>query len=114
MLKIYKGNMVLEVPKGSYKSIYAPSGWAVVEDTPVEPPQEPSPAPVEGEDSNTTPNQEPSPEAPQEDQTPESEDDVLSKMSESELRQYASLLGIKVRDFKTKDKLVKAIKAHQE
>lgn len=116
MLKISKGNMVLEVTMGAFKTIYGPSGWAVVEDTPVESPQEPSEAPGEAGGSIPTPD----PETPPEDHSEASEADqnsdekVLSEMTEDELRQYASLLGIKVKDLKTREKLVEAIKAHQE
>ena len=97
MLKISKDNMVLEVTRGAFKSVYGPSGWAVVEDTSVESPQESPKAPGEAGGSIPTPNE-----------------DTLSNMTEDELRQYASLLGIKVKDLKTREKLIRSIKAHQK
>lgn len=115
MLKISKDNMVLEVTRGAFKSVYGPSGWAVVEDTSVEPPQEPSKAPGEGRGSTPPTGSETPPKdlyRPHS-KNAESDENTLSNMTDNELRQYASLLGIRVRDLKTRDKLIKSIKAHQ-
>lgn len=116
MLKISKDNMVLEVTRGAFKSVYGPSGWAVVEDTSVESPQEPPKASGEAGGSIPTPNHETPSEGHQEppETNLESDEDTLSNMTEDELRQYASLLGIKVKDLKTREKLIRSIKAHQK
>ena len=39
---------------------------------------------------------------------------ILAGMTDVELKQYASLLGIKTKGLKTKEELMEAIKAHQE
>lgn len=84
MLKITNGTQHLIVSKGAFKELYSHSGWAVVDETPT-------------------------------DAHPEAtEEEVLQNMSEVELKQYASLLGIKTRSLKTREELVEAIKAHKE
>lgn len=118
MLKIHKDGMVLEVSKGAFKSIYSPSGWAVVEETPVMAPEEPPEAPGVSGGSNPTPDPSEPPEGPynsSDGETPSpSEEDTLENMSDNELKQYASLLGLKVKDLKTRESLIKAIQDHQE
>lgn len=106
MIKISKGGLVLEVTSGAYKAIYKAAGWSPVEETPVAAPQTPSGGVSGAGGSN------PSPEDPQVDHT--GEEDTLNKMSDDELKQYASLLGIQTKDLKGRKKLMEAIKAHQK
>lgn len=125
MIKISKGGRVLEVTSGAYKAIYKAAGWSPVEETPVAAPQEPAMGVSEAGDSNPTPEAPTASKEPQEDledlEDPEpqeafgeSEDETLNKMSNDELRQYASLLGIQTKDLKGRKKLMEAIKAHQK
>lgn len=119
MIRISKGDLVLEVTSGAYKSIYRAAGWSPVEETPVAAPQEPAVGVSEAGDSNPTPEAltaSEEPQGPQEDQeaSEESGDETLNKMSNNELRQYASLLGIQTKDLKGRKKLMEAIKAHQK
>lgn len=131
MIKISKGDRVLEVTSGAYRVIYKATGWSPVEETPAAAPQEPAEGVSEVGDSNPTPEaltaseelQEPQEDSePQEDledlesqeSSGESEDETLNRMSNDELRQYASLLGIQTKDLKGRKKLMEAIKAHQK
>lgn len=90
MITIQKGNMTREVSRSAFKSIYSLTGWVEVG---VESPQDTSqnPAVAPGESSDP----------PDSDNTPEDENDSeellgskISNMSNKELKQYASLLGI--------------------
>lgn len=125
MIKITKGGRVLEVTSGAYKAIYKATGWSPVEETPVAAPQEPAEGVSGDGGSNSTPEGHEAsaePQKPQEDlkdpepqeASGESEDETLNKMSNDELRQYASLLGIQTKDLKGRKKLMGAIKAHQK
>lgn len=125
MIKITKGGRVLEVTSGAYKAIYKATGWSPVEETPAAAPQEPAGGVSGDGDSNPTPEAFTTSEEPQEPQedpddpepqgaSGESEDETLNKMSNDELRQYASLLGIQTKDLKGRKKLMEAIKAHQK
>lgn len=119
MIKISKGGRVLEVTSGAYKAIYKATGWSPVGETPVAAPQEPAEGVSEVGDSNPTPEAITASEEPQGDledleSSGESGDETLNKMSNDELRQYASLLGIQTKDLKGRKKLMEAIKAHQK
>lgn len=122
MIRIFKGDLVLEVTSGAYKAIYKATGWSPVEETLVAAPQEPAVGVSEAGGSNPTPEDSTAseePQEPQEDQedqeaSEESGDETLNKMSNNELRQYASLLGIQTKDLKGRKKLMEAIKAHQK
>lgn len=122
MIRISKGDLVLEVTSGAYKAIYKAAGWSPVEETPVAAPQEPAVGVFEAGGSNSTPEDSTASEEPQEPQedpedqeaSEESGDETLNKMSNNELRQYASLLGIQTKDLKGRKKLMEAIKAHQK
>lgn len=115
MLKITKRGQTLMVSKGAFKSVYSRAGWAVVDETPVEAPQEPAVAPGEAGDSNTTTDLETGSDgASTAPDTEVSDEETLAKMSDTELKQYASLLGIKTKDLKTREQLMEAIQAHQE
>lgn len=112
MIKISKGHLVLEVTSGAYKAIYKAAGWSPVEETSVAAPQEPAVG-VSGEGgSNSTPEGQEASTEPQGANT--EEEDTLNKMSDDELKQYASLLGIQTKDLKGRKKLMEAIKAHQK
>lgn len=110
MLRITNGKQTLIVSKGAFKELYSHSGWAVVDDTPVTPPQEPAVAPGELGGSKPTAN----PETPTDVHSEATEEETLQNMSEVELKQYASLLGIKTKNLKTREELVEAIKAHKK
>ena len=111
MLRITNGERTLIVSKGAFKELYSSSGWAVVDDTLAMPPQEPAVTPGEEGGSNHTAD----PENPPEGHSGGSdEENTLQNMSEVELKQYASLLGIKTKTLKTREELMEAIKAHQE
>lgn len=115
MLKITKLGQTLKVTQGAFKSIYGPAGWVVVDESPVKASEEPPVAPGGQGDSNHTPDQESGSDTPD---TPQnlavSDEETLTKMSDTELKQYASLLGIKTKDLKTRAQLMEAIQAHQE
>lgn len=112
MIKISKGHLVLEVTSGAYKAIYKAAGWSPVEEIPVAAPQEPAVG-VSGEGgSNSTPEGQEASTEPQGANT--GEEETLNKMSDDELKQYASLLGIQTKDLKGRKKLMEAIKAHQK
>ena len=117
MLRITNGERTLIVSKGAFKELYSSSGWAVVDDTLAMPPQEPAVTPGEEGGSNHTAD----PENPSDGHSEGSdggdtqdEENTLQNMSEVELKQYASLLGIKTKTLKTREELMEAIKAHQE
>ena len=112
MIKISKGHLVLEVTSGAYKAIYKAAGWSPVEETPAAAPQEPAVG-VSGEGgSNSTPEGQEASTEPQGANT--GEEETLNKMSDDELKQYASLLGIQTRDLKGRKKLMEAIKNHRK
>ena len=112
MIKITKGGRVLEVTSGAYKAIYKAAGWSPVEEIPAVASQEPA-VDVSGEGgSNFTPDGQ---EASTELQGANTgEEETLNKMSDGELKQYASLLGIQTKNLKGRKKLMEAIKAHQK
>lgn len=113
MIKITKGGRVLEVTSGAYKAIYKATGWSPVEETPVAAPQEPAvDVSEEGGSSNSTPEGHEASAEPQEANM--GGEETLNKMSDDELKQYASLLGIQTKDLKGRKKLMEAIKAHQK
>lgn len=112
MIKITKGGRVLEVTSGAYKAIYKATGWSPVEETPVAAPQEPAGDVSEAGDSNPTPGGHEASAEPQEANM--GGEETLNKMSDDELKQYASLLGIQTKDLKGRKKLMEAIKAHQK
>lgn len=110
MIKISKEGLVLEVSSGAYKTMYKAAGWSPVVKTPAAAPQEPA-VDFSGEGgSNSTPEDNEVSEEPQEAHTEEEE--ILNKMSDDELRQYASLIGIQTKDLKGRKKLMEAIKVH--
>ena len=112
MIKISKGGLVLEVTSGAYKTIYKAAGWSPVDETPAAAPQTP-PVGVSGAGGSNPPSEDhTTSETPQGDHT--GEEETLNKMSDDELRQYASLLGIQTTGLKSRKKLMEAIKAHQE
>ena len=90
MITIQKGNMTREVSRSAFKSIYSLNGWVEVKIEPSkDASQEPAVAPERSSDSSDS------------DNTPEDENaseellgSKISNMSNKELKQYASLLGI--------------------
>lgn len=112
MIKISKGDLVLKVTSGAYKSMYEAAGWSPVEETPAAAPQKPAVDVSEEGGSNSTPEGHEVSAKPQEAHT--GEEETLNKMSDDELKQYASLLGIQTKDLKGRKKLMEAIKAHQK
>lgn len=112
MIKITKGGRVLEVTSGAYKAIYKATGWSPVEETPVAAPQEPAVDVSEEGGSNSTPEDHGASAEPQ--GANMEDEETLNKMSDDELKQYASLLGIQTKDLKGRKKLMEAIKAHQK
>lgn len=117
MLRITNGEQTLIVSKGAFKELYSPSGWAVVDDTPAMLPQESQQAPGEGGGSNPTADPENLSDSHSEGSDGDDlqdEENTLQNMSEVELKQYASLLGIKTKTLKTREELMEAIKSHKE
>lgn len=128
MVKITNGDLVLKVSSGAFKSIYAPAGWVKVGETPAMVPEEPAVGSQETGGSNHTADPVEAPEGhsgasedhkggePTEGHTGEdpTDEETLTGMTDVELKQYASLLGIKTNGLKTKEELMEAIKAHQE
>lgn len=90
MVTIQKGNMTREVSRSAFKSIYSLNGWVEVGAEPSsDTSQRPAVAPggsSNPSDSDNTPEDENAPE--------ELLGSKISNMSNKELRQYASLLGI--------------------
>ena len=128
MVKITNGDLVLKVTGGAFHSIYAPAGWVEVGETPAMAPEEPpvgsqetggsnhTADPVEAPEGHSGASEDHKGEEPTEGHTGEhpTDEETLAGMSEVELKQYASLLGIRTKGLKTKEELMKAIKAHQE
>lgn len=112
MIKISKGHLVLEVTSGAYKAIYKAAGWSPVEETPAAAPQEPAVGVSEEGGSNSTPEAQGA--STERQGANMGEEETLNKMSDDELKQYASLLGIQTKDLKGRKKLMEAIKAHQK
>lgn len=111
MLRITNGEQILTVSKGAFREIYAPAGWEEYEETPLMPPLGLAKVSMESGGSNTPAGNE---EPPEDAKNAPSEEETLENMSEVELKQYASLLGIKTKTLKTREELMKAIKAHKE
>ena len=112
MIKISKEGLVLEVSSGAYKTMYKAAGWSPVVETPAAAPQEPA-VDVSGEGGSNS-----IPEGYEASADPQGanmgDEETLNKMSDDELKQYASLLGIQTKDLKGRKKLMEAIKAHQK
>lgn len=116
MLRITNGEQTLIVSKGAFKELYSSSGWAVVDGTPTIPLQEPAVAPGRGGGSNHTTgpeNHSDGHSVGSEVDDIQDEENTLQNMSEVELKQYASLLGIKTKTLKTREELMEAIRAHK-
>lgn len=116
MLRITRGGQTLLVPKGAFRELYSPLGWVVEGSSPIAP-QWPAMGVREEGEGDTTPDPETPSGAPSSD--PESnknldEEGILQNMSEVELKQYASLLGIKTKNLKTREGLMEAIRSHKE
>lgn len=105
MLKITQGAKLLTVTKGAFKEVYSPCGWVEVSENVATPSERPAEAFQGVSDSKHTPTVQ---KASNEAYTP-SDKDVLEGMSDEELRQYASLLGIKLKELKGREALMKAI-----
>lgn len=128
MVKITNGDLVLKVTGGAFRSIYAPAGWVEVGETPAMVPEEPAVGsqetggsnhtadPVEAPNGHSEASEGPEGEEPPGGHTGEdlTDEETLAGMTDVELKQYASLLGIKTKGLKTKEELMKAIKAHQK
>ena len=112
MIKISKGGLVLEVTSGAYKAIYKAAGWSPGEETPTAAPQKPAVGVSPEGGSNPTPRGHEDSTEPQ--KAHMGEEETLHKMSDDELKQYASLLGIQTRDLKGRKKLMEAIKNHRK
>ena len=116
MLRITRGGQTLLVPKGAFKELYSPLGWVVEGSSPTAS-QWPAMGVSEEGEGGTTPDPETSPDTSASD--PEfnknlDEEGILQNMSEVELKQYASLLGIKTKNLKTREDLMEAIRSHKE
>lgn len=112
MMKISKNGLVLEVTSGAYKSMYKAAGWSPVRETIAAAPQKPAGGVSQEGGSNPPPKGHEAPTEPQKAHT--GEEETLHKMSDDELKQYASLLGIQTRDLKGRKKLMEAIKNHRK
>lgn len=110
MIKITNGEQTLTVSKGAFRELYLPSGWLMVGNIPSTAPQESPMASMGDGDSKPTSDQV----EPSGGHAETSEEDAINGMSEMELKQYASLLGIKTRNLKTREELLAAIKSHQK
>lgn len=105
MVKITNGEQTLIVSRGAFRELYLPSGWLEVGNTPFITPQELPKAPMGNGDGKPTTD-------PEELSVAHSEEDAINGMSEMELKQYASLLGIKTKNLKTREDLLAAIRSH--
>lgn len=106
MIDIKKGDIKVRVPKSAYQTHFKPYGWTTVGKEPATPSSEPPKESEEPSKGNNTPGSEDGSKGPQ---TSSKED--LSKMSDEALKQYASLLGIKTKDLKTREEILKAIES---
>lgn len=88
MLTITKGNRSLRVSKGAYKEYYEAQGWRTTS----------TPCLSDVEMSSMENSQE------------SIEEKSLEDMSTGELKQYASLLGIKTKNMKDRGQIIEAIK----
>lgn len=90
MITIRKGNMTREVSQSAFKSIYSLTGWVEVGvESPKDTSQEPAVAPEGSSDPSKGDN------IPEDENAPEKLlGSKISNMSNKELKQYASLLGI--------------------
>lgn len=119
MIKIYKKGQTFMVPSGAFKSMYKPAGWSLEPDDP----QEDAGGSLLGEiplgGSNPPSGEGNGPSGPstppegQEGKQP-TEEETLQAMSDDELKQYASLLGIKTKGVKDREELMEAIRANKE
>lgn len=115
MLRITRGGQTLLVPKGAFKELYSPLGWVVEGSSPTASQWPAMEVSKEGE-GDTTPDPETPPDTPTSNPEPSKDPDeesILQNMSEVELKQYASLLGIKTKNLKTREGLMEAIKSHK-
>lgn len=115
MLRITRGGQTLLVPKGAFRELYSPLGWVVEGSSPIAP-QWPAMGVSKGGEGDTTSYPETSPDTPASNPEPNrdlDEESILQNMSEVELKQYASLLGIKTKNLKTREGLMEAIKSHK-
>lgn len=116
MLRITRGGQTLLVPKGAFRELYSPLGWVVEGSSPIAP-QWPTMGVSEKGEGDNTPDPETPPDAPASDSESSKnldEEGILQNMSEVELKQYASLLGIKTKNLKTREGLMEAIRSHKE
>lgn len=110
MLTIRNGDKTLKVSRGAFMEVYRHTGWVEVSAEEPEVAQESFNGSLEDEDSKHTPgDSKPLSEPP----TP-SEDETLEAMSDTELKQYAALLGINTKSLTKREQLIKAIKASQK
>lgn len=117
MLRITRGGQTLLVPKGAFRELYSPLGWVVEGSSPTASQWPAMGVNGEGEGNNTIPNPETPSDAPSSDLESNKnldEEGILQNMSEVELKQYASLLGIKTKNLKTREELMEAIRSHKE
>lgn len=102
MVTIRKNGMVLEVPSGAFKSMYKPAGWEKDSDLPIHDTIEQEEAPVEAYE-------------PEDHKAAQTDEEVLQSMTREELKQYASLLGIKnLKGSTNRENLIKAIEEHSK
>ena len=116
MLRITRGGQTLLVPKGAFRELYSPLGWVVEGSSPTAP-QWPAMGVSEEGEGDTPPYPETPSDAPSSDSESHKnldEEGILQNMSEVELKQYASLLGIKTKNLKTREGLMEAIRSHKE
>lgn len=116
MLRITREGQTLLVPKGAFKELYSPLGWVVERCPPTAPWGLAMGDNGEGGENTTSPPKLP-PDTPSSDLESNKnldEEDILRNMSEMELKQYASLLGIKTKNLKTREDLMKAIRSYKE
>lgn len=106
MITIHKNGATRRVTKSAFREIFSPLGWKAEMVFTTKAPQEAAKAPGEAQGSKPTMGKgEPSHE-PDMDSGGE---ETLDNMSDGELRQYASLLGVKTSGLKTRKDLIRAI-----
>lgn len=96
MVKIKRGDHVLTVTSGAYKTIFKPMGYKVVKGNYTEPEEEEKVAEVEQTEEPDDPEQEEQDEEPDEEEEEDSglDEKPLSEMNKTELKEYAEQLGI--------------------
>lgn len=105
MITIHKNGATRRVTKSAFLEIFLPMGWKAEMTFPTKAPQEADKAPGGTGGSKPTNGGD----EPHHSHNKATEEDTLENMSDGELKQYASLLGVKTAGLKSRKDLIRAI-----